>query len=168
MKRDVGRSRVYEAERMAQLLIERAQTGSRIIQIAGTQVTAPPEARFGSTESVRAYLDDVLAMPAVRERFPRAARPVRLRTRRGDRAAHYERDDAVIAVPDSAGGAWALRELVILHELAHHLDDALITDMEAAAHGPGFVESLIDLVGLVLGPEAGFVYRGVFTDSGAR
>ncbi|MFZ2241198.1 MAG: TIGR04338 family metallohydrolase, partial [Gordonia amarae] len=56
---------------------------------------------------------------------------------------------------------WALRELVVLHELAHHLDDS-----GGPAHGPGFVHTLITLVGLVLGPEAEFVYRVVFTDSG--
>ncbi|NED63403.1 TIGR04338 family metallohydrolase, partial [Streptomyces sp. SID10244] len=34
------------------------------------------------------------------------------------------------------------------------------------AHGREFAVGLTDLVGLVLGPEAGFVYRVVFGDSG--
>ena len=164
MTRDGNRARVYDAERLAQRILERAG-GAHTVQIAGTSLTVPPEARFSSVDSVREYANAVLAMPAVRERFGRAALPVRVRTRRGNRAAHYERADAVIAVPDDDGGRWALRELVVLHELAHHLDEGV--DADEPAHGRGFVTSLIDLVGLVLGPEVALVYRVVFTDSGA-
>ncbi len=68
---------------------------------------------------------------------------------------------AEIAIPSAADGRWALRELVVLHELAHHLDGTT-----GPAHGRGFVLTLIELVGLVLGPEAAFVYRVVLSDSG--
>ncbi|MCF8570103.1 TIGR04338 family metallohydrolase [Gordonia sp. HY002] len=160
MTRDSNRSAVYDAERLVHRIFERAGS-TRTVQIAGTDLTVPPEAKFSSVESVRRYVDDVLAAPAVRARFPRAAHPVAVRRRRGSRAAHYERDGAVIAVPDSADGAWALRELVVLHEVAHHVDD-----VGSPAHGRCFVDALIDLVGLVLGPETAFVYRVVFGDSG--
>ncbi|MGU3293357.1 TIGR04338 family metallohydrolase [Williamsia sp. M5A3_1d] len=157
--RDSQRSALYAAEAMVLSLFESAHP---TVELAGTSITLPPEGRFGSVESVRTYVDRVLARPSVRERFPAAIDAVAVRARRGHRSAHYEMSPApVIAVPESAEGRWALRELVVLHEVAHHL-----TDRGAAPHGPEFVTTLVDLVTDVLGPEAGFVYRVIFTDSG--
>nr|WP_308191995.1 TIGR04338 family metallohydrolase [Gordonia liuliyuniae] len=160
MTRDADRSVVYAAEQLVRAMVERAGT-SRTVQIAGAELTLPPEARFSSVDAVRRYVDDVLALPSVCESFPQAQRPVTVRRRRGSTAAHYERDGGVIAVPESVDGSWAMRELVVLHEIAHHLDP-----VGAPAHGRGFVDTLIELVGLVLGPETALVYRVVFGDSG--
>ncbi|MFD0924652.1 TIGR04338 family metallohydrolase [Williamsia deligens] len=158
MGTDRGREALYAAERMAHLVFEAPGTGA---QIGGVPVTVPPEARFGSVESVAAHVERVLARPSVRERFPRAVEPVVVRARRGPRSAHYEAGPpAVIAVPEDREGRWALRELVVLHELAHHLDDS-----GGAAHGPAFATTLIDLVADVVGPEAGWIYRVLFTES---
>ena len=157
--RDSGRAALYAAERMAHLVFEAPGTSTRI---GGVTVTIPPEARFASVESVADHVDRVLARPTIRERFPRATEPVAVRVRRGPVSAHYESGPpAVIAVPEDADGRWALRELVVLHELAHHLDDS-----GGAAHGPGFATTLIDLVADVIGPEAGLIYRVLFTESG--
>ncbi len=161
--RDANRGKVYDAERIAHRLMERAG-GAHTVQIAGATLTVPAEAKFGDVEGVARYVDDVLALDSVRERFAEATTPVRVRRRRGGRAAHYEANERVIAVPDSAEGAWALRELVVLHELAHHLDPIV----DGQTHGASFVDTLVDLVGLVLGPEVGLVYRVVFTESGVR
>ncbi|WP_261862407.1 TIGR04338 family metallohydrolase, partial [Mycobacterium montefiorense] len=78
-----------------------------------TQLTLPPEARFGSVDAVRSYVDQVLTMPAVAARWPDAG-AVAVRARRGMTAAHYESGDggAVIAVPERQS-TWALRELVV-------------------------------------------------------
>ncbi|MGC5248053.1 TIGR04338 family metallohydrolase [Gordonia sp. DT219] len=160
--RDSARSRLYEAERLLLRMFERPGS-ARTVQIAGTELTLPVEALFSSVDSVRDYVERVLAMPAVRQRFVRAEVPVSVRARRGFRAAEYRRETGEIAIPQSRDGRWALRELVILHELAHHLDD-----VAGPAHGRGFVLTLTELVGTVLGPEAGFVYRVVLSDSGLR
>lgn len=164
MTRDERRSRVYDAERLVHRMFERAGS-ARTVQIAAAELTLPPEGRFSSVESVQRYVDRVLGLPSVREGFPRAARSVTVRHRRGDRAAHYERENAVIAVPDATDGSWALRELVVLHEIAHHLDER---PPGSAPHGSSVVDTLIDLVGLVLGPETALIYRVVFGDSGVR
>ncbi|GAC67924.1 TIGR04338 family metallohydrolase [Gordonia soli] len=160
--RDTHRAKLYEAERMVLSLVDRASSAAHTVQLAGTELTLPVEARFASLESVDAYVHRVLAMPTVQASSPRAAMPVRVRERRGDRSAHYSRSAAggEIAVPTSVDGRWALRELVILHEIAHHLDDS-----GDAAHGAAFAHRLIDLVGAVLGPEMQFVYRVIFGDS---
>jgi len=103
-------------------------------------------------------------MPAVRARFPAAA-PLAVRTRRGVTAAHYENRDGngTIAVPDRAGADWAMRELVVLHEVAHHLCDS-----GSAAHGPEFVATYCDLTSLVMGAEVGHVLRVVYAKEGAK
>ncbi|WP_419215932.1 TIGR04338 family metallohydrolase [Gordonia sp. CPCC 205333] len=145
-----------------------AATGNLTATLAGTTVTLPPEAKFASVESISRYVDDVLAMRPVREAFARADVPLTVRPRNGFRAAEYRRvadDDAAggeIAIPHRGAGSWALRELVVLHEVAHHLDDT-----GGAAHDAGFANTLIALVGLVLGPEAAFVYRVILHDAGA-
>jgi len=160
VSRDSARSRVYDAERLVFRMLDRA-AGAHTVQIAGTQLTVPAEARFGSVDDVAAYLRRVTDLRTVSERFARASLPVAVRARRGQRAAHYERGTATIALPDGQAGRWALRELVVLHELAHHLDD-----VGDPAHGPNFVTTLIELVESVMGPETALIYRVIFGDSG--
>jgi putative metallohydrolase (TIGR04338 family) len=161
--RDTQRAKVYAAEEFVRTLFDRAaEHGNRVVDFFGTQLTLPPEGRFSSTDSVQRYVDDVLAHPVVRNRWPGAG-PLSVRARRGATAAHYEcaGDDAAIAVPDRRS-SWALRELVVLHEVAHHLNDA------EPAHGPGFVATYCELAEVVMGPEVGHVLRVVYAKEGAR
>ncbi|MFC0316244.1 TIGR04338 family metallohydrolase [Gordonia phosphorivorans] len=160
MTRDSTRARYYETEGLIFALVDRPGGRAHTVQVAGATLTLPAEARFGSVEAVQRYVDEVLALPSVRDRFDRARRPVRVRGRRSAGRAHYAPDTAEIAIPDGADGRWAMRELLVLHECAHHL-----TDPGAAAHGPEFTHTLIDLVGLVLGPEFALVYRVLLGDA---
>jgi len=162
--RDWQRAKVYAAEEFVRTLCDRAaEHGSRSIEVFGAQLTLPPEARFGSVASVQRYVDDVLALPAVRREWPKVA-PLRVRARRAASAAHYENRDGtgVIAVPDLATADWAMRELVVLHEIAHHLCDAL------PPHGSHYVATLCTLAELVMGPELGHVLRVVYAKEGVR
>lgn len=114
MPRDSQRSKVYAAEHFVQTLFDRAaEHGSRSVEFFGGQLTLPPEAKFGDVDAVQRYVDEVLALPAVRERWPDAT-AVAVRNRQGETAAHYEWRDgaATIAVPDGRE-RWALRELVV-------------------------------------------------------
>lgn len=140
-----------------------AEHGSRGIEFFGTQLTLPPEGRFASVASVQRYVDEVLAVPAVREQWPQVA-PLRVRARRSATAAHYENRDGLgtIAVPDRVSADWAMRELVILHEVAHHLSQ------EPPPHGPEFVATMCRLAELVMGPELGHVLRVVYAKEGVR
>jgi len=160
---DSQRSKVYAAEQWVCTVFDRAaEHGLGAVEFFGTQLTLPPEARFSSVESVRRYVDSVLGHPAVRERWPRAG-PLAVRARRSVSAAHYERREGVaaIAVPERRT-TWALRELVVLHEIAHHLSDA------EPPHGAEFVATLCDLAGVVMGPEARHVLRVVYLKYGVR
>ena len=155
--RDSQRAKVYAAEEFVRTLFDRAaEHGSTSVEFFGTHLTLPPEARFGSLASVQRYVDDVLALPAVRREGPQVA-PLRVRARRAATAAHNENRDGtgVIAVPDRATADWAMRELVVLHEIAHHLCDA------SPPHGSHYVATLCTLAELVMGPEAGHVLRVV-------
>lgn len=161
--RDSQRSKVYAAEEFVRTLFDRAaEHSSRAIDFFGTPLTLPPEGRFGSVESVQRYVDSVLGHAAIHDRWPMVG-PLAVRARRGMTAAHYERggEVATIAVPGRIAG-WALRELVVLHEIAHHLADA------EPPHGPAFVAAFCELAGLVMGPEVEHVLRVVYLKEGVR
>jgi putative metallohydrolase (TIGR04338 family) len=155
--RDIQRAKVYAAEEFVRTLFDRAsEHGSRSVDFFGTQLTLPPEGRFASVPAVQRYVDGVLAHVG-------ADRPLTVRARRGTTAAHYERTDdgATMAVPEQQT-RWALRELVVLHEIAHHLTEA------APPHGPEFVATFCQLAGEVMGPEVGHVLRVVYAKEGVR
>ena len=139
-----------------------SEHGNGTVEFFGANITLPPEARFASVDSVQRYVDDVLGHPSVRKRWP-AAEPLTVRGRRGVTAAHYEYDGnlATIAVPDRRT-TWALRELVVLHEIAHHVCRA------EPAHGPEFVATFCELTDAVMGPEVGHVLRVVYAKEGVR
>lgn len=164
MTRDSQRAKVYAAEIFVRTMFDRAaEHGSSSVEFFGTQLTLPPEGRFASVASVQRYVDDVLALPAVAQRWPQAS-PLRVRARRAATAAHYENRDGAgtIAVPDRDTADWAMRELVVLHELAHHLCQI------APAHGAEFVATMCELTELVMGPEVGYVLRVVYAKEGVR
>jgi putative metallohydrolase (TIGR04338 family) len=161
--RDTQRAKVYAAEEFVRTMFDRAaEHGNRSVDFFGTQLTLPPEGRFASVQAVQRYVDDVLAHPGVRHRWP-AAGPLTVRARRGATAAHYERTDdgATIAVPDRRTN-WALRELVALHEIAHHLSVA------EPPHGPDFIATFCHLADAVMGPEVGHVLRVVYAKEDVR
>ncbi|UYP18964.1 TIGR04338 family metallohydrolase [Rhodococcus sp. Z13] len=165
--RDIRKSAVYEAESIVRRMLDRAdERGLRTVEVAGSHVTLPIERRFASIESVQAYVDAVLTLDWVRTRWERARIRVRVRARAGNAAAHYERDSATIALPEHrANTAWAFREMVVLHELAHHLDPLDPEDATEGAHGPRFVDRFLTLVGEIIGPETAFLLRASGIDT---
>ncbi len=158
---------MYDAEGLVRRMFDRAdEAGSRTVELYGSQITLPVERRFASVASVQSYADRVLALNWVRAQWVRAGEPVTVRARAGASAAHYETEGAVLAVPLHTGGsAWALRELVILHEIAHHLDEP---GAQRAPHGPEFCARYLELVDGVIGPEAALVLRTSLLGCGAR
>ncbi|SDP39678.1 putative metallohydrolase, TIGR04338 family [Nakamurella panacisegetis] len=160
---DRQRSKVYEAEALVRRILDRS-VDHPIVDVAGSRLTLPPERKFASLESVQHYVDRVLALNWVAGRWPRAALPITVRARAGQERAHYERASCVIAVPLHRGAtAWAMREMVVLHEIAHHL----AADDESD-HGPAFTGRMIDLVDGVVGPEVALLLRVTLLDVGAR
>ncbi|RDI45310.1 TIGR04338 family metallohydrolase [Nocardia mexicana] len=159
--RDTQRHKVYDAEQRLRWLLDQADTTAhRTVEVFGSRVTLPVERRMGSLDAVTVYVGQVLALGWVRARWARARIPVGVRERRSDAAAHYEFATATIAVHTRT--QTSLREVVVLHELAHHLQPPA-----TANHGPEFCGVFADLTGGVLGPEAQWLLRTLLHDAGA-
>lgn len=128
---DPDRSATYRAEdRLHRWLGAAAPT----VTVDLTTYTPEVEARFVAPADVQAYVDRVLAHLGRTE-------PLRVRPRRGHTKAEYSA--GVIAIPPiEAGGSWALREAVVLHEIAHHLSPEGGHD---AAFRAAFVRLLEDI-----------------------
>lgn len=155
--RDSQRSKVYAAQNVLHWVFDSAEkTGNPMVTVNNVTVTLPPEAKFACVDSIQTYVNRVMFMPAV-ESYKRFVPQVR--ERKGTTKAHYQA--GTIAIPIHRDGKWALREVVVLHELAHHL-------APGDQHGPGFVSTFLTLLGVVMGPEVELIARMIFTDNGVK
>jgi putative metallohydrolase (TIGR04338 family) len=153
--RDGQRSRVYRAEDAWAARLDVARRGAALATVGGSAVVLPAEVRFGSLAAASSYAASVLSLPAVVALAGRVPVP-ELRPRRGQRAAHWE-SPGVIALPvPRHGEPWALRQSVLLHELAHHVGE---TAGLTVGHGAPFPALVLTLVQAVLGEEAALALR---------
>ena len=158
--RDSQRARVYRAEDAWAARLDAARRGAPLARLAGSDLVLPAERRFGTLDSAADYAARVLTLPAVVSGIGAVAPPA-LRPRAGVRAAHWE-PPGVIALPVPVHGEpWALRESVLLHELAHHLGESL--DL-CRRHRSPYPAVLLALVAAVLGPEAALALRIAYGD----
>lgn len=155
---DYYRSRVYAAENV----VARALATGAPVDFHGSWLTLPIERRFGTVESIQAYVDAALAHPPVRAQWP-GLRPVTVRKSRGKVRASYQA--GVISIPDTRDG-WALRETVVIHELAHHVVRCTAGADAAASHGPAFRAAQIALTDVLIGPEAALLLSATYAESG--
>lgn len=144
--KDADKSEVYAAERSVRNLLDNPGTA---IKLHGSTIMIPEERRFARIEDIQVYVDAVLK---------HIGKPygIKVRTRKGDKFAHYEPWTNTIAVPDNA---WARREVVVLHEVAHALSSG-------DGHGPKFRAAFVELMGATLGPEASFILSSAFFENG--
>ncbi len=150
--RDAQRARVYAAEDAWALRLDAARRGAGRAEVAGSHLLLPAEKHFGTLQAAQAYCDAHLA----------GVPPVRVRQRKGLLKAHWE-PPGVIALPVPPHGTpWALRETVLLHEMAHHV--AFHLD-RVADHGPAYTACMLGLVHRVLGPEAALALRVDYAES---
>ncbi len=140
-------SRVYAAEDTLMFLLDNGGP----VTFLGSSLTMPVERRFGDVDAVRRYLGEVRARPWG---HPQVPEPV-VRLRKGHRRAHWQ--DGVIALPDGIGDkGWAMREVVVLHEYAHHVT---WFGHRVTGHGSAFQNVYLELLEHAIGPEAAFVVR---------
>ena len=146
------RAKVYAAEEFVRTLFDRAaQHHSRAIDFFGTPLTLPPEGRFGSVEAVAALRRRGAGAARSGDRAGPMLEPLAVRARRG--ASPPRTTKSSTARGDRGTGrdtsGWALRELVVLHEIAHHLCRV------EPAHGPEFVATFCELADVGDGPGGG-------------
>jgi putative metallohydrolase (TIGR04338 family) len=155
--RDAQRQQIYRAGDGLEWVYDHA-VHSLSVEIAGVPLQLEPESKFGDLAAIQNYVDRVLDMPSVIARFGKKFR-VTVRERKGAKSAHYQA--CVIAI--HTGGAnrarWAMRELVVLHELAHHM-------APGDKHGPRFATALVDLIDLVMGPQAALAMSLLYRQEG--
>jgi putative metallohydrolase (TIGR04338 family) len=162
--RDLQRARVYRAEDAWGDRLDAARRGAALARVGGSSLVLPAERRLGSLDAAAGYAVRVLALGPVLELFG-VVPPPRLRTRRGGARAHWE-SPGTIALPVARHGEpWALRETVLLHELAHHVGE---TTGRCSGHRPPFPAVLLALVDAVLGAEAAFVLRVEYGEHGVE
>jgi putative metallohydrolase (TIGR04338 family) len=154
--RDVQRSRVYAGEDAWALRLDAARRGATRAEVAGSSVLLPAEQHFGTLAAAQAYCDAHLG-----DDVP----PVRVRSRKGAAQAHWEAPAGIALPVPEHGTPWALRETVLLHEMAHHL--AFHLDGKAD-HGPSYTARMLALVDRVLGPEAALALRVDYAEAGVR
>ena len=159
MSRDTQKSPAYHAEFMLRSLMDNAYEAPTL-DFFGSTLTLPQERKFGNVENVQAYVDRVLSLNWVRATWPTASDQVRVRERKGQHVAHYSPGSCEIAVPVLT--TWALREVVVLHEIAHHLTPA------DPGHGPEFTGVVRALLTEIIGPEVGLVFTWLLDNHGAR
>lgn len=141
--------RVYDAENTLMFLLDTGTAGT--VEFLGSALTLPVERRFGDLAGVRRYLAEVQARPWGHGSVPEPG----VRVRKGHTKAHWE--SGVIALPDGIGDrGWAMREVVVLHEYAHHV---AWFEQGAVGHGTVFRGVYLDLLEHAIGPEAAFVMR---------
>jgi putative metallohydrolase (TIGR04338 family) len=153
--RDAQRSRVYRAEDAWAARLDAARRGAARATVAGSSVLLPAERRLGSLDAAAGYAARVLALPAVASVVGEVPPPA-LRVRRGVRAAHWEPPGTLALPVPVHGEPWALRETVLLHELAHHVGE---TSGLSRGHSAPFPALVLLLVEAALGPEAAFALR---------
>lgn len=115
------------------------------VTVDGMTYSPEVEPRFTDPAAVSAYVERVLChlRDSGKSYDGWEARAVSVRSRAGHRKAHYEPLTATIAVPSrEVGGTWALRGLVVLHEMAHHLARAAGDE----GHGAGFRQTFVRLL----------------------
>jgi putative metallohydrolase (TIGR04338 family) len=153
--RDSQRSRVYAAEEAWALRLDAARRGARKAVVGGSTVTFPEELRFGTLQTAQRYADhQVHGLPAVL-----------LRERKGQAAAHYSPPgDIALPVPPH-GEPWALRETVLLHELAHHIG---FHTHGTADHSRSYTACMLELVARAMGEEAAFALRVDYGEHSCR
>ena len=153
--RDSQRSRVYRAEDAWGARLDAARRGARFATVGGSALLLPEERRFGDLAAARTYVRGVLAAPAVVAALGRLAVP-ELRECRGGRAAHWEPPGTIAVHVPRHGEPWALREAVLLHELAHHAGRLAGLTPHHAAPFPALVLLLVEAS---LGDQAAFALR---------
>ena len=139
---DPDQNRVYAAEDTLEQWLRVAATDGTVT-IDDTTYRPETHAKFADVDDAAAYVDQVMShLCATGATFDgREQHPVTVRVRRGHKRAVYEHATSTIAIPDrDHGGAWALNELTVLHEIAHHLAPA------RAHHGPEFRYTFVRLL----------------------
>lgn len=149
-------TKVYQAERMASVILA---TDDRQVKVAGATLTIEPEKKFGTLDSVQRYVDQVLAFLGREDSV--TIKPITDRRHKAYRVFYSGREQTIYMFDPDVYADAPNDELVVLHELAHHLTRESDDD-----HGDLFLQAYINLVENVMSPENGLVLRYCYDVNG--
>ena len=145
------RESVYQAERQVFRVLERPGA----VDFFGSQLTIAPEVWFKNIDEIQNFVDE--AITAIASDWV-GITPLKVRRRKGQTKAHYEYNNHTIAIPTETN--WAMREMVVLHEIAHHLTWFDAPNVEA--HGLEYVANYLFLVSHFMGDEVALLLTAAF------
>lgn len=148
---DRRRGAVYTAESLVTDMVDR---GAAVV-FHGSVLVPDPDRRFGQVADVGRYLTWLRTQPWGADDVPAP----RVRIRKGAAKATWQ-EPGIIALPDAA---WARRELVVLHEYAHHV---VWHRGAGSSHGPAFCRTFAELVRQAVGPATGLLLTDAFYAAG--
>lgn len=148
------KSQVYQAEWIyADLLASPTDS----IQYLGSTIARPAEIRFSTLDHAQQYIDRLLALPQVVDRYGDTTLQVVLGRKTLHRRA-YQRGRQ-ITLPHQESGAWAWRESVLLHEAAHGLNPF-------HGHGASWAGIFVHLTEVAMGETAAWMLSTLFDQHG--
>ena len=150
----MSKRRVYAAEFNLRDMFDNAREHRNAI-VAGTTLALPDERKFGALETVQSYVDWVLDY--VSDVYKSG--PCTVEEGNGNLRKHAYHQGNRIVLPQRSRTDWAWREIVVLHEIAHHLTPGHEHDVE-------FAGCLVFLLYHVIGPEAGWAYSVLLANEG--
>lgn len=159
---DPDKHATYDAEHMLASWLDAVSPQTRTVNCLGATFQPEDEVKFTDPDAVQTYVDRVL------DHLRRNGHSydgqehtaVTVKARRGAKAAEYA--NAVITIPPrEIGGAWSLRETVVLHEIAHHLDTS-----GGPAHGARFRATLVRLLENIGSPVTAHLLQGAYAERG--
>lgn len=151
MSPDPMRESVYQAERQVFHVLERPGA----VDFFGSKLTIAPEVWFKSIDEIQDYVNT--AIEAIATDWVGLS-PILVRQRKGQTKAHYEYENQTIAIPTETN--WAMREMVVLHEIAHHL--TWFDEPNSEAHGLEYVANYLYLVSHFMGEEVALLLTAAF------
>lgn len=162
----------YRVEDVIHDMVDRANAaGDRTVDLFGSQLQLPEERRFGNLEGVQRYVDSVRELDWVRREWPERASvglrvvPRQMKPGRGERLPVLYTDGRLSMPGDDLRGSEEYRrELIVLHELAHHFAHGI----ETSHHGPEFLDVYARLVENIIGPEMRLLMRMNWHEAGLR
>lgn len=158
--KDFQRQRVYDAEAVVERALDFAARGASTIVLHNSTLVLPQEVRFGDLPAAQRYVDQVMSTDWYRN-GPYNQQPVTVVKRKGDAMAHYTPGTSTIHLPQPRNAAhWASRELILLHELAHH--------NAFDHHGPRFAATHLSLVRQAMGEEVGMLLWDAYLSGGVK
>ena len=151
---DSERQRVYAAEDAWSKVLDRGGA----VDFFGSRFIVPTQRILGDLRALRQTAQAWLSSQECRAWYPSCG-PLEIRDRKGQMRAHYE-PTAVIAIPVQS--AWACRESVLAHEVAHHLS----WSTHEVPHDRHFRLAMTRVAEIAFGPQAAVLLRASYDGAG--